>query len=61
MYECLELILCVFPSDLVCDLSLFWEMLLVVVRNTLAFLFPVSISYIRYLVTIVSCFLLGIL
>ncbi len=32
--ECLGLILGVFPSDLVCDLSLFWEMLLVLVFNT---------------------------
>jgi hypothetical protein len=32
--ECLGLILGVFPSVLVCDLSLFWEMLLVLVFNT---------------------------
>jgi hypothetical protein len=34
LYKCLGLILGVFPSDLVCDLSLFWEMLLVLVFNT---------------------------
>ena len=27
LYKCFGLILGVFPSDLVCDLSLFWEML----------------------------------
>ncbi len=49
IYECLGLILGVFPSDFVCDLSLFWEMLLVLVFNTFTFLLPAS------------CFLLGIL
>jgi hypothetical protein len=49
IYEYLGLILGVFPSDLVGNLSLLWEMLLVLVLNTLTFLFPVS------------CFLLGIL
>ncbi len=34
LYKCLGIILGVFPSDLVCDLSLFWEMLLVLVFNT---------------------------
>jgi hypothetical protein len=49
IYECLGLILGVFPSDLVCNLLLFQEMLLVLVLNTLTFLFPIS------------CFLLYIL
>ncbi len=49
IYECLGLILGVFPSDLVCDSLLFREMLLVLVLNTLTFSFPVS------------CFLIGIL
>jgi hypothetical protein len=49
IYECLGLILGVFPSDLVCDLSLFREMLLVLVIDTFTFSLPAS------------CFLLGIL